>query len=81
MHHIIKNNQVSQYEQYRETLSKNLTSFLYTFTLRGTYTGKKSAGVESNWRNLNTVLDTVLQQLSSKPWNGYKTVTAYFTNY
>ncbi|MBG9936149.1 collagenase, partial [Bacillus tropicus] len=141
LHNIIKNNQVTQYDQFRETASKSLTlntayqnymqmlidhkneytapavsdeylqqpttksltevqkeitqiiplqntnmteqksDFFHTFTLRGTYTGKKTAGGESDWRNLSTVLDTTLEQLSTKPWNGYKTVTAYFTNY
>ncbi|HDR8449197.1 TPA: collagenase [Bacillus cereus] len=141
LHHIIQNNQVIQYDQYRTTVSKDVTlnvayqnymqllidhqneytdpavsdeylqqptakpladvqkeitqiiplqhantteqtsDFFHTFTLRGTYTGKKTAGAESDWRNLNTVLDTILEQLSTKPWNGYKTVTAYFTNY
>ena len=62
-------------------MTEQTSDFFHTFTLRGTYTGKKTAGVESDWRNLNTVLDTILQQLSTKSWNGYKTVTAYFTNY
>ncbi|ANS51755.1 collagenase [Bacillus thuringiensis] len=57
------------------------SDFFHTFTLRGTYTGKKTAGVEPDWKNLNTVVDALLKQLSTKPWNGYKTVTAYFTNY
>ncbi|OQR53305.1 collagenase [Bacillus sp. CDB3] len=138
---IIKNNQVTQYDQYRETLSKDTTlntayqnymqmlidhqneyttpavsdeylkrpepkpltdvqkeitriiplqnnniieqqsDLFHTFTLRGTYTGNKTTGLESDWRNLNTVLDAILKQLSTKPWNGYKTMTAYFTNY
>ncbi|MED2997340.1 pre-peptidase C-terminal domain-containing protein, partial [Bacillus tropicus] len=62
-------------------MTEQKSDFFHTFTLRGTYTGKKTAGGESDWRNLSTVLDTTLEQLSTKPWNGYKTVTAYFTNY
>ncbi|WP_439711239.1 hypothetical protein [Bacillus wiedmannii] len=30
---------------------------------------------------LCTRTDTILEQLLTKPWNGYKTMTAYFTNY
>lgn len=141
LYNIIKNNQVIQYDQYRETLSTNTalntayqnymqmlidhqkeystpavsdeylkrpepkpltdvqkeitqiiplqntniieqqSDFFHTFTLRGTYTGKKTTGLESDWKTLNAVLDTTLKQLSTNPWNGYKTVTAYFTNY
>lgn len=141
LHQIIKNNQITQYDQFRETLSKNITfntgyqnymkmlidhkneyttpavsdaylqqpeakpltdlqkeiaqvislqntqiveqqsDFFQTFTLRGTYTGKKTLGLETDWRNLNEIVDSTLKQLSNKSWNGYKTVTAYFTNY
>ncbi|PGT56936.1 collagenase [Bacillus cereus] len=141
LHDIIKNNQITKYDQYRETLSKNpalntayqnymqmlidhqkeyttptvsdeylkrpepklltdvqkeitqiiplqntniieqQSDFFHTFTLRGTYTGKKTTDLESDWRNLNAVLDVLLKQLATKSWNGYKTVTAYFINY
>ncbi|MDA1775247.1 collagenase [Bacillus cereus] len=141
LHQIIKNNQITQYDQFRETLSKNVTfntayqnymkmlidhkneyttpavsdaylqqpeakpltdlqkeiakvislqntqiveqqsDFFQTFTLRGTYTGKKTLGLETDWQNLNEIVDSTLKQLSNKSWNGYKTVTVYFTNY
>ncbi|MGR6001726.1 hypothetical protein ACT7C7_29600 [Bacillus cereus] len=62
-------------------MTEQQSDFFQAFILRGRYTGKKTAGVEADWRNINTVLDTILEQLSTKPWNGYKTVTAYFINY
>lgn len=62
-------------------MTEKQSDFFHTFTLRGTYTGEKTIGLESDWRHLNTTLDTILKQLSDESWNGYKTVTAYFTNY
>lgn len=55
--------------------------FFRSFELRGTYIGSTAAGKEQDWHTMNSLTDGFLQALSVQPWNGYKTVTAYFTNY
>ncbi|MBN3525800.1 collagenase [Paenibacillus apiarius] len=55
--------------------------FFRSFELRGTYTGGASAGEERDWQSMNSLTDGFLQALTEQQWNGYKTVTAYFTNY
>ncbi|HHT7228271.1 TPA: pre-peptidase C-terminal domain-containing protein [Bacillus cereus] len=57
-----------RFQKYQDNLKKNDI-------------GKKTLGLEIDWRNLNEIVDSTLKQLSNKSWNGYKTVTAYFTNY
>ncbi|GAC40784.1 hypothetical protein PPOP_0111 [Paenibacillus popilliae ATCC 14706] len=66
----------------RDTIAKERKShFFRSFELRGTYIGGIAAGNEQDWQAMNRLTDGFLQALSEQPWNGYKTVTAYFTNY
>ncbi|SDB94908.1 collagenase [Shouchella lonarensis] len=62
-------------------LTEQTSNSFQTFLLKGTYIGEETAGAEHDWQQLNTVLDHALEELAKKPWNGYKTVTAYFTDY
>ncbi|EHQ63115.1 microbial collagenase precursor [Paenibacillus dendritiformis C454] len=55
--------------------------FFRSFELRGTYIGGTTEGKDQDWHTMNSLTDGFLQALSEQPWNGYKTVTAYFTNY
>ncbi|TVX87160.1 collagenase [Paenibacillus agilis] len=57
------------------------SAFFNTFELRGTYTGTMSTGKTDDWKVMSELADGFLRTLSEQPWNGYKTVTAYFTNY
>ncbi|PSK00353.1 collagenase [Brevibacillus formosus] len=52
-----------------------------SFTLRGVYTGGASQGEYQDWREMNRSTDGFLKELSTLSWNGYDTVTSYFTNY
>ncbi|MFA4136500.1 MULTISPECIES: collagenase [unclassified Brevibacillus] len=57
------------------------SEFFQTFTLTGTYTGTQAQGEKQDWETMSRMTDEFLTTLTSHPWNGYKTVTAYFTNY
>lgn len=57
------------------------SSTFRTFELRGTYTGGVSEGEVQDWQTMNSVADELLLTLTDRPWDGYKTLTAYFTNY
>lgn len=57
------------------------SDFFRTFELRGTYTGAASKGEMQDWQTMNRLTDDLLLKLTDHPWDGYKTVTAYFTNY
>ena len=61
--------------------SINSSPMFNTFTLKGTYTGTVSAGYEADWKSMNTLVDSFLVELSKEQWSGYKTLTAYFTDY
>ncbi|GAV15023.1 microbial collagenase [Paenibacillus sp. NAIST15-1] len=63
------------------SVKKSNSGLFKSYELRGTYVGGASAGVEQDWQSMNKLTDGFLQSLSDKPWNGYKTLTAYFTNY
>lgn len=63
------------------TVKKSNSRLFKSFELRGTYVGGASAGIEQDWQSMNQLTDGFLQTLSDKSWNGYKTLTAYFTNY
>lgn len=63
------------------SVKKSNSRLFQSFELRGTYVGGASAGIEQDWQTMNKLTDGFLQALSDKPWNGYKTLTAYFTNY
>ncbi|WP_268624679.1 collagenase [Paenibacillus alvei] len=63
------------------SVKKSNSGLFKSYELRGTYVGGASAGVEQDWQTMNKLTDGFLQALSDKPWNGYKTLTAYFTNY
>ncbi|MFE6076684.1 hypothetical protein ACFVQB_19650 [Paenibacillus sp. NPDC057886] len=52
-----------------------------TFKLRGTYTGGDSEGEMQDWQTMNSVADDLLLSLTDLPWDGYKILTAHFTNY
>lgn len=52
-----------------------------SFTLRGVYTGGASQGEYQDWQEMNRLVDGFLKDLSHLSWNGYDTVTSYFTNY
>ncbi|MCM3338056.1 collagenase [Paenibacillus sp. MER TA 81-3] len=55
--------------------------FFQTFELRGTYIGGAAAGETQDWQTMNGLADEFLKELTARSWDGYKTVTAYFTNY
>ncbi|WP_409475338.1 collagenase [Paenibacillus larvae] len=57
------------------------SQFFKTFTLQGIYTGGPSKGKVQDWKTMNGLTDGFLKSLSGLTWNGYNTVTAYFTNY
>ncbi|MCR8846142.1 collagenase [Paenibacillus sp. SC116] len=57
------------------------SAYFNTFELRGTHTGGISTGKTGDWKAMSELTDGFLRTLSEQPWNGYKTVTAYFTNY
>ena len=63
------------------TTSINASPMFNTFTLKGTYTGTYTSGKEADWKNMNDLIDKFLIQLSNDSWSGYKTLTAYFTDY
>lgn len=63
------------------SVKKSNSGLFKSYELRGTYVGGASAGIEQDWQTMNQLTDGFLQTLSDKPWNGYKTLTAYFTNY
>lgn len=52
-----------------------------SFTLRGVYTGGEAQGEYEDWQQMNRLTDGFLKDLSELSWNGYNTVTSYFTNY
>ncbi|QWI73015.1 collagenase (plasmid) [Bacillus mycoides] len=62
-------------------VTKNTSQFFNTFTLQGTYTGSASKGEKEDWKVMNQGINEMLKHLSQKEWSGYKTLTAYFTNY
>nr|BAA86030.1 class1 collagenase [Hathewaya histolytica] len=57
------------------------SQYFNTFTLRGTYTGETSKGEFKDWDEMSKKLDGTLESLAKNSWSGYKTLTAYFTNY
>lgn len=57
------------------------SDFFNTFDLSGSYTGGKSVNRVSDWKDMNAKIDAALKELDNKGWSGYKTVTAYFTDY
>ncbi|MED1781222.1 collagenase [Brevibacillus fortis] len=61
--------------------NRHKSEFFQTFTLNGTYTGTQAEGEKADWETMSRITDEFLTTLTSHPWNGYKTVTAYFTNY
>ncbi|MEG2740307.1 collagenase [Clostridium sp.] len=63
------------------TTNEEKSQFFNTYDIRGTYTGSKSNGEASDWKDMNSKLDKILKDLSNKEWSGYKTVTAYFVNH
>ncbi|MDU1312996.1 MAG: collagenase [Clostridium septicum] len=62
-------------------VNETSSQFFKTFDLRGNFTGNRSNGESSDWNEMNEKLNEVLKELSNKEWDGYKTFTAYFTNY
>lgn len=75
-------NEIAAAAGLRDTSATERESrFFRSFELRGTYIGSAAAGKEQDWQTMNSLTDGFLQALSEQPWNGYKTVTAYFTNY
>jgi microbial collagenase len=63
------------------SMEQHKSPFFQSFEVRGTYVGGVSKGKEQDWQTMNTLTDDFLQSLSGQQWNGYKTLTAYFTNY
>ena len=57
------------------------SQFFNTFDLKGIYVGEQSSGKLNDWNNMNDKLNKILLELNNKGWSGYKTITAYFTNY
>ena len=57
------------------------SEYFKTFDLDGTYEGDKSLGQSQDWKTMNKKVNEILSALSKESWNGYKTITAYFTNY
>ena len=52
-----------------------------TVLVRGFYNNGVSIDSVSDWNSINGRLDRALSELEAKGWSGYKTFTAYFTNY
>ncbi|MPQ44997.1 collagenase, partial [Clostridium tarantellae] len=61
-------------------INEEKSDFFDTFTLKGKYIGKSKDNI-SHWKDMNNILDNTLKKLDENSWSGYKTVTAYFTNY
>ncbi|CAM2781549.1 collagenase [Hathewaya histolytica] len=57
------------------------SQYFSTFTLRGSYTGGASKGKLEDQKAMNKFIDDSLKKLDTYSWSGYKTLTAYFTNY
>lgn len=62
-------------------INETSSQFFKTFDLRGNFVGEKSNGESNDWNKMNEKLNEVLKELANKEWDGYKTLTAYFTNY
>ncbi|MGL5243938.1 MAG: collagenase ColA, partial [Sarcina sp.] len=57
------------------------SQFFTTIIVEGTYSAGITYGEITDWQTMNSEVDRVLKELSKKPWTGYKTFTAYFTEY
>ncbi|MPQ44357.1 collagenase [Clostridium tarantellae] len=57
------------------------SQFFKTFNLEGSYIGGKSVDKVTDWKDMNTKINKALKDLDKKVWSGYKTITAYFTDY
>jgi microbial collagenase len=62
-------------------MTKHTSQFFNTFTLEGTFTGSVTKGESEDWKAMSKKVNEALEQLATKEWSGYKTVTAYFVNY
>ncbi|MEW8957317.1 PKD domain-containing protein [Clostridium sp.] len=63
------------------TTDINESSYFNTVSIKGTFVGGKSVDEDDDWKDMNKKLDEVLKKLEENSWSGYKTLTAYFTNY
>lgn len=59
----------------------NTSQFFKTFTLRGKYSVGTSKGKIEDYKQMDRLTNEFLKKLDTYSWSGYKTVTAYFTNY
>ncbi|WP_185903632.1 collagenase [Hathewaya massiliensis] len=59
----------------------NKSQFFKTFTLRGKYSAGTSKGKIEDYKQMDKLTNEFLKKLDAYSWSGYKTVTAYFTNY
>ena len=51
------------------------------YDLRGTFTGDAAGTPEADWAAMDMQLNGFLDQVDDLVWPGYRTVTAYFTDY
>ncbi|MGL5243922.1 MAG: collagenase, partial [Sarcina sp.] len=57
------------------------SQFFTTIVVKGTYNAGRAYGEITDWQTMNRTVDRALEDLSRRPWTGYKTFTAYFTEY
>lgn len=59
------------------------SQFFKTFNLRGTYTGTGATDKINDRKEMNDKINQFLIEMNaeSNSWNGYKTLTSYFTNH
>lgn len=63
------------------TTEINKSMYFNTFNIQGTFVGGKATNEDADWKTMNKNLDEVLKKLENSSWSGYKTLTAYFTDY
>jgi len=57
------------------------STYCHTYLIRGTCTVNQSVSQEVSWNYMDSLADTFIDKLDDLSWPGYKTVTAYFTDY
>lgn len=63
------------------TAQKDSSAYYHTYLISGTYTGISGLNQLAAWADMDDKVDSFLDKLDDKPWEGYKTVTCYFTDY
>lgn len=63
-------------------VEENSSQFFDTFTVQGSFIGDKSVDKYSDWQAMDKKANNMLSQIAeNNNWEGYKTLTCYFTNY